>query len=108
MFAQFMMLILLQALSNGYRIMTKSMWKNFRSRYFLVPACSAVGVRILQLHFNTHLSFAHMIFLESVALLLTPGAIILFLYNNLQQLDWAEEYLILLNNVSIQCRFQDR
>ena len=30
------------------------------------------------------------------------------MYSNLKQLDWAEEYLILLNNVSIQCRFQER
>ena len=95
-----MMLILLQALSNGFRIMSKDFSKNFRRRYYLIPAFTLAVVRISELYLSDQ-QFNFIIFLESITVLLTPMAICLFMYNNLQQLDWAEEYLILLNNVSI-------
>lgn len=79
-----------------------------RKRVILVFAFIGTFVKMLQMFLYDVADIKYIILIEANCLLITPMAVAFLLHKLLKRIELVEEYLILLQTVSIQIRYQDR
>ena len=96
MFTQFTILLLIGALTSGYRVLTAELSRSVRKKKVLVFAFVAAFCKMAEIILCNTLTIESIILLSTVCSLITPVAVAFLINQLMKRLDLVEEYIILL------------
>ena len=98
MFGQFIILLLIGALSNGYRVLNADMSKLLRKKLVVMFAFAAAIAKMTEIFLMNarRVEFVQITMISNACFLITPVAVAFSINKLMKRLDLVEEYIILL------------